>query len=124
MMVGVFLAFGVDTIIIVGVLWYIGQIPGQTAVGLSAAVLAVFALWVVGRWGRLRWADRPENGDGERADGRSRRDPLERLKQRYAEGDVSNTEFERQLDALLDADRRAESSEDRAVVEPAAEERE
>lgn len=122
-MLGAFLAFGVDTIIIVGVLWYIGQIPGATAGGVSAAVLVVFVLWIFGRWVRLRWADRLDSERVESADDRDQRDPLEQLKQRYAEGEISDAEFEKQLDTLLDADRRAESSEDRSTLEPNSRER-
>lgn len=118
MMLGAFLAFGVDTIIIVGVLWYVGQISGGIAGGVSAAVLIVFALWIFGRWVRLRWVDPLDSESVESADGRDQRDPLEQLKQRYAEGKISDAEFEKQLDTLLDADRRAESSEDLSTIEP------
>ncbi|MFC6862822.1 SHOCT domain-containing protein [Halomicroarcula sp. GCM10025817] len=49
---------------------------------------------------------------------RDQRDPLEKLKQRYAEGEISDAEFEKQLETLLDADRRAESSEDQSTIIP------
>ena len=115
MMLGAFLAFGVDTILIVGVLWYVGRLPGETAGGVSAAVLGVFALWICGRWVRLRWTDRPDSGNVERTDSHDQRDPLDQLKQRYAEGEISDAEFQKQLDTLLDADRQAESSEDQST---------
>lgn len=116
-MLGFFLAFGVDTMILVGALWYTGHIPGETAGAVSAAVLVVFALWIVGRWVRLHRLDRPDDERGESADDRDQRDPLEKLKERYAAGEISDAEFEKQLDTLLDADRRAESSQDRSTLE-------
>lgn len=116
MMLGAFLAFGVDTILIVGALWYVGQISAETTGVVSAAVLIVFALWIFIRWVRFRWADRLDTESVERADGRDQRDPLEQLKQRYAEGKISDAEFEKQLDTLLDADRRAESSRDQSAL--------
>jgi uncharacterized membrane protein len=118
MVLGVFLAFGVDTILIVGVLWYVGRISGETAGVVSAAVLVVFALWIVTRWVRLRRTDDPDAESFERAGSRGQRTPLEQLKRRYAEGEISDAEFEKRLDTLLDADRRAESSEDRSTLVP------
>jgi uncharacterized membrane protein len=111
MMLGAFLAFGVDTIVIVGVLWYVGRISAETAGVVSAAVLVVFALWGFTRWVRLRRAGHLDSDDVVRTEGRDQRDPLEQLKQRYAEGEISDADFEEQLDTLLDADRRTESSE-------------
>ena len=115
MMLGAFLAFGVDTILIIGVLWYVGRLPGETAGGVSAAVLGVFALWICGRWVHLRWTDSLDSGNVERIDSHDQRDPLDQLKQRYAEGEISDAEFEKQLDTSLDADRQAESSEDQST---------
>jgi uncharacterized membrane protein len=111
-MLGAFLAFGVDTIVIVGGLWYVNRLPGSTAVSVSVAILLVFALWIFGRWVRLRRMDHSERTDSETEDSRQRRNPLERLKQQYAEGEISDDEFEKRLDTLLDADRRAESADD------------
>jgi uncharacterized membrane protein len=116
MMLGVFLAFGVDTIILVGALWYVGQIPGETAGVVSAVVLVVFALWIFARWVRFRWTDSLDNKNFEGAGGRDQREPLEQLKQRYAKGEISDAEFEKQLDTIVDADRRAASSEDRSTL--------
>jgi|GEM_PF-1572637 len=117
MMLGVFLAFGVDTMIIVGALWYVGQISGVIAGSLSAAILVFFALWVLLRWVRLRRTDRLDSEDVERAESRDQRDPLEQLKRRYAEGEISDAEFEKRLDTLFDADHRAESSVDRSITD-------
>jgi hypothetical protein len=50
-------------------------------------------------------------------DSTDQRDPLEKLKQRYADGELSDAEFEERLDTLLDADRRAESTGETARLE-------
>ncbi len=113
-MLGMFLAFGVDTVVIVAALWYVGRLPGAVAGGVTAAMLGVFLLWVVGRWVRLRrrgGAD-VESGSGTAGDGTdAEADPVERLKRRYADGDISEREFERRLDRLLDAEDRVDGSE-------------
>ncbi|QZY01029.1 SHOCT domain-containing protein [Halobaculum rubrum] len=106
-MLGLFLAFGVDTILIVAVLWYVGSIPGSTAGRISVAVLSVFLLWVAVRWNRLRrtgGTDATESAGTDTED-----DPVEHLKRRYAEGEVSDDEFERRIDRLLGADSRLDA---------------
>lgn len=50
------------------------------------------------------------NSDGSESTGSpEQRDPLEKLKQRYVEGEISEAEFEKRLETLLDADYQAES---------------
>ena len=107
-MLGVFLAFGVDTLVIVGVLWYVGQLSGATAGGVSAAILILFSLWVLGRWLRLHGMDLSSRDDTESTDSHEQRDPFAKLKQRYAEGELTDEEFEQRLDKILDADRQVE----------------
>jgi len=111
-MLGMFLAFGADTILIVAVLWYVDAIPASTAGQVAAAVLSVFLLWIAVRWGRLRRTrgTGATVSDGSKADAEG--DPVERLKRRYADGEVSDEEFERRLDRLLDADSRLDADED------------
>ncbi|MFC7097301.1 SHOCT domain-containing protein [Halobaculum marinum] len=109
-MLGLFLAFGVDVIVIVGALWYVGEVAGSTAGRVTAAILAAFSLWVVGRWVRLRRADGTDDA-ADTASGEADADPVERLKRRYADGEVSDEEFERRIDRLLDADSRFEAGE-------------
>jgi uncharacterized membrane protein len=103
-MLGTFLAFGVDTIVVVAALWYVGRLPPTVAGGVSAAVLGIFLLWVVGRWVRLRRRNVADEA-GAGVDG-PESDPVERLKRRYADGEVSDEEFEDRLERLLDADSR------------------
>lgn len=111
---GTFLAFGADTLVVVAALWYVGRLSGTMAGAVAAGVLLVFSLWVGVRWLRLRSEDRT-GGDGDgRSDSPERTEPLDRLKQRYADGELSDAEFEARLDRLLDADRRAGSADDAA----------
>jgi uncharacterized membrane protein len=111
---GTFLAFGADTLVIVAALWYVGRLSGTMAGAVAAGVLLVFSLWIGVRWLRLRSEDRSGNDGGERSDGPEETEPLDRLKRRYADGELSDAEFEARLDRLLDADRRAESADDAA----------
>ncbi|WP_141212086.1 SHOCT domain-containing protein, partial [Halorubrum ezzemoulense] len=51
--------------------------------------------------------------------------PIERLKHRYVEGDISDAEFERRLDRLVSADRdRTDSASRRETPETTAPEHE
>lgn len=109
LMLGAFLALGVDTLVVVTALWYVGRLSDRVAGAVSGAVLSVFALWVGVRWLRLRLG-RPEHEDASASGDDD--DPLARLKRRYADGELSDAEFEARLDTLLDADSRAESAED------------
>ena len=52
------------------------------------------------------------------ADREAPRTPIERLKHRYVEGELSDAEFERRLDRLLAADRERDRSETRSGSEP------
>lgn len=110
-MLGAFLAFGVDTILIVAALWYVGAVAASTAAGVSAAVLSVFLLWIIVRWGRLRRTRGTGATTGAGPNPDAEDDPVERLKRRYADGEVSDEEFERRIDRLLDADSRIGASD-------------
>lgn len=113
-MLGGFLAFGVDTLVIVAALWHVGRVSDTMAGAIAGVVLGVFSLWVVVRWLRLRLTAQSGDDSGENTDRTEEPDPLDRLKQRYANGELSDAEFEERLDTLLDADRRAESTVDTA----------
>lgn len=109
-MLGLFLAFGADVIFIVAALWYVGEVSGGVALRVTGGILGAFSLWVVARWIRLR---RLDDDDGtEPAAGNDEVDPLDRLKRRYADGEVSDEEFERRIDRLLDADRRLDADKE------------
>ena len=49
-------------------------------------------------------ADRVERHDARPAEEPVPSDPVDRLRERYAEGDIDETEFERRLDLLLDTE--------------------
>jgi uncharacterized membrane protein len=109
-MLGAFLALGVDTLVIVAVLWYVGRVSDTMASAVSLGILLVFSLWVVGRWLRLRLTAQSGDSSEKNTNPFDEPDPLDRLKQRYANDELSDAEFEARLDRLLDADRRAESA--------------
>jgi uncharacterized membrane protein len=109
-MLGAFLAFGVDTLVIVAALWYVGRVSDSMASAVSVAVLLVFSVWVMGRWLRLRLTKQSGDDSEENTNSSKEPDPLDRLKQRYANDELSDAEFEARLDRLLEADRRAEST--------------
>lgn len=59
-------------------------------------------------------ADRVERRDARAAEDPAPSDPVDRLRERYAEGDIDEAEFERRLDALLDTeDADAETARER-----------
>ena len=115
-MLGMFLAFGADVIVVVAALWYVGEISGGVAPRVAPGILLASSRWVVARWVRLR--RRRADDAAAPAAGTDEVDPLDRLKRRYADGEVSDEEFERRLDRLLDADSRAESGTANAESEP------
>ncbi|MFC7135861.1 SHOCT domain-containing protein [Halobaculum litoreum] len=113
-MLGTFLAFGVDLVVIVAALWYVGRVSATVAAGTAVGVVVVFSLWVAVRWVRLRYSgvgNADDDADGTAtATEPAEEAPLDRLKRRYADGEISDEEFERRVDRLLDADSRAESA--------------
>jgi len=103
-MIGHMVVFGADVILFAGLLWVVDVLSAAAAAGVSIAVVAAFAGWVLYRWVSLR----PEpDGAG---------DPVETLKRRYAAGELSEAEFEEKLERLLDADERRDGR-----AEPATE---
>ena len=81
---------------------------------VTLAVVAVFVLAAVGLFSLLRDGDRDE-GDLETDPEYGRdADPEERLRSQYVEGQLTDAEFERELDRLLEEDaRRSDSLEGR-----------
>ena len=68
--------------------------PEWIVVAMTVLTLSFFGGWLVLRWRRLRDDEEPTQPD-----------PLETLKDRYAAGELSDEEFERRLDRLLDNER-------------------
>ena len=104
---GFFLVFGADIILAAVLLAVAGIVSGPVAVGVTALVLGVYGVWLGLRWRRLRDSEEPTEPD-----------PLETLRDRYAAGKLSDEEFERRLDRLLDTER-----EQRGSVNKRSEER-
>jgi len=96
---GFFLVFGADIILVVVLLAVAGIVSGSVAVAITALILGVYGGWLGLRWQRLRDDKEPTQPD-----------PLETLKDRYAAGELSDEEFERRLDRLLDTEQREEQS--------------
>ncbi|PSQ47422.1 hypothetical protein BRD15_07245 [Halobacteriales archaeon SW_6_65_15] len=91
LMLGVMIAFGADAIILVGAGLAVGFFSTTVFAAVTTLVVAVFALWIGWRWRAIKKVESAE------------RDALEELKHRYARGELSDEEFERKLDALVDA---------------------
>ena len=88
-MLGLFVVFGADIILFVVLLGVGGVISLWTTGLVTGAVLAVYGVWVLLRWRRLRRDDTV--------------DPVETLKQRYAAGELTDAEFEHRLSSVLDS---------------------
>jgi len=71
---------------------------------LLTLIVVGFLAWAGVRSGVLARED-------DEADEEEEADPLATLQERYAAGELSEAEFERRLDRLLDSDRRAEGSD-------------
>ncbi|MCU4802254.1 SHOCT domain-containing protein [Halobacteria archaeon HArc-gm2] len=104
---GLFLVFGADIILVVVPLAIAGIVSGAVAVAVTALILGVYGGWLGLRWWRLRDSAEPTQPN-----------PLETLKDRYAAGEISDEEFERRLDRLIDTER-----EERATVDERSKER-
>lgn len=100
-MIGYAVVFGLDIILIVGVLWIVGFVSGTVFGAVTGVIVAIYATWILWRWYTLRYS--PDSGDEED-------DPIETLKRRYASGELSETEFEEKLERLMDAEEREEQS--------------
>lgn len=91
-MIAVFVLFGAEFIPVVVILGAVGVLPLLVSGLVVGGIVALFAGWIFARWRRLR---SDENDALER-------DPVETLKQRYAAGELSDDEFERKLERLMD----------------------
>lgn len=91
-MLGVMVVFGADIVLLVGVLWAVGVVSTAGALPVIGAVSVVFLLWILLRWAFIR-----------RGTDESEQDPIETLKQRYADGELTEKEFERRTERLLES---------------------
>lgn len=98
LMFGTMIAFGADIVLLVGVAWALDYV--------SAAVFAVVTVLVVSFYGGwIAW-----RGWERRGVASTDRSPVEELKHRYANGEISEAELERRLDTLIDEEKRAEQA--------------
>ncbi|USZ73173.1 SHOCT domain-containing protein [Natronosalvus halobius] len=96
-MVGLFFVLAFDLLVVVGVLWYVGQLSSEVAGFVFAGTIAVFLGWICYRW----WSIRRSRVTG--LDEDTTVDPLVTLQDRYAAGELSEEEFERKLDRVMDS---------------------
>ncbi len=71
----------------------------------AVLITALFVLTTIVLWFLMREDRAPESDDLER-----RIDPVTKLQDRYAAGDLSEEEFERRLEKLIDSNERAEAA--------------
>lgn len=107
LMLGSMIAFGADIIFIVGIASAAGYVSAASFAVVTVLIVAFYAGWILWRWSRLREADSTE------------RSPVEELKYRYANGEISEAEFERKLDRLIDEPDPDERTAE--TIEPATE---
>lgn len=100
--------------------WVAAAVSPAATVGVLALTL-FGAAYVVGSGALGGYlADRiaaERDASNERADREVPQTPLQRLKHRYVEGELSDAEFERRLDRLLAADRQGDRAESRSRPE-------
>ncbi len=102
--------FVLADIVIIAALIFAGP---ATAIAITALlVVSVFLVWYLTQRVATGDADEAEAGDDEQTE---TRDPVTELQHRYAAGELTDEAFEHKLEALIDANERA----DRAGVETA-----
>lgn len=90
-MIGYMVVFGLDFVLLAGLLWLVDLVSGAAFAAVTGLVVLVYIGWIAWRWHALR------------SDRSTETDPVETLKRRYAAGELSDEEFERRLDQLMDA---------------------
>ncbi|CAI49898.1 DUF2078 family protein [Natronomonas pharaonis DSM 2160] len=115
-MLGYMLGFGLDFILLAGLLWVVGVVPGVVFAGVTGFFAVVYTLWIAWRWHSRR---RDDSAD---------REPVDALKERYVAGELSEAEFEAELSRLMDAgpdaDGREQKTSDRTAAETASDRQE
>ncbi|MDF9744669.1 SHOCT domain-containing protein [Natrinema salsiterrestre] len=92
----------VGTIVGIG-LWVVTAVLSMIA---SLAVLCVFVLAVIGLVSVLDSGSTTEDGTHAPRRSTDETDPEERLRSRYVDGELTDAEFERELERLLSSDER------------------
>jgi len=104
-MIGLFVVAGADVILLLILLAAVGVTPWDVSLGISGFILAVFGGWALARWWQLRPEPEPADETGATVE-----NPVDRLKTRYADGELTDEEFESKLDRLLESDHRTETA--------------
>ena len=99
LMLGLMVAFGADIIVLVGAMWYIGNVSTLSFATTTGLIVGGFAAWIGWRWREIRKIKSADNAD---------RTALDELKHRYATGELGEAAFERKLDRLVDIEDRTE----------------
>ena len=119
-MVGLFVAFGADLVIIAGALALVGVVPWAAAGVITVLVTLAFGSWVGLRWQSRRAARAASSAEAAAEEAAA--DPVETLKRRYAAGELSEEEFEDALDRVLDVPSDSRSRDSPGETESAEQE--
>ncbi|MFC7232865.1 SHOCT domain-containing protein [Saliphagus sp. GCM10025308] len=96
-MVGLFFVLAFDLLVVVGVLWYVGQLSSGIAGLMFGGTVAVFLGWICYRWWSIRRSRVVEPDEDTAVE------PLATLQDRYAAGELSEDEFERKLERIMES---------------------
>ena len=92
LMIGLWFVLAADLMALTGFAYLGGYVSRWVFILTTGLTNAAFALWIGRRWLAIRRAQATD------------RAAVEELKHRYAAGELSDAEFERRLNELLDAD--------------------
>jgi len=99
LMLGMMVVFGIDIIALVGFMWLTDNVSTAVFAGVTGLILGGFGCWIGWRWREIRKLDSADEPE---------RSALDELKHRYAAGEISEAEFERKLDRLVEIEDRTE----------------
>lgn len=88
-----------DGVLLAVLLWAFDVVSVVAVVTVAVLTVLSFAVWGATRWWRFP--------DGEAAEADPDPDPVATLRERYAAGDLSEAEFERKLERVLESSERA-----------------
>lgn len=99
LMLGMMVVFGADIIAIVGFMWATSRLSTLVSATTTGLIIGFFAVWIGWRWTKIRQIESTD------------RSPIEELKYQYAAGEISEAEFERKLDRLVEIDDTVDADE-------------
>lgn len=92
LMLGLMVVVGLDLIVLAGFGWVAGVVSSTVFAAVTVVIVASFAAWIAWRWRAIRTLQASE------------KTPVEALKYQYATGELSEAEFERRLDRLVETE--------------------